>query len=300
MHLLFSCNFHNLCYNLGDIIFGVKIMDSKLRKLQLTQLEILKVFDSFCKEHNLRYSLVFGTLLGAVRHKGFIPWDDDLDVCMPRNDYNKFLDLWESDVNTKGYIIQNKDNSPLFTQSFTKIRKNNTTFIEIESEIGCYHHGVFIDVFPVDRIPEKIVLQKAYQWNALRYLLLTREYIDTNSNFVIKFISSIILKSTPISRRTSIRHKFCQKIEKYNNDSSLSCVIINTVFGIKTFYSPTLFDNLVYIEFENNQFMCFSDWDNHLKLHYGDYMKLPPESERDWRHHPIVLDFNHSYEELSN
>ena len=103
-------------------------MDNQLRKLQLTQLGILKDVDSFCKKYGIRYSLYGGTLIGAVRHQGFIPWDDDLDICMARDDYNKFIELWES-IKPNGYILQNKDNTPLFTQSFTKIRKEHTTFL---------------------------------------------------------------------------------------------------------------------------------------------------------------------------
>ena len=97
--------------------------DSKLRRLQLTQLEILKVFDKICMDHGLRYSLYAGSLLGAVRHQGFIPWDDDLDVCMARADYDRFMEIWEA-VKPEGYILQNKENTPGFTQSFSKIRKD--------------------------------------------------------------------------------------------------------------------------------------------------------------------------------
>ena len=94
-----------------------------LRKLQLTQLEILKEVDDFCSKNNIRYSIAYGTILGAVRHGGFIPWDDDLDICMPRADYDKFISLWKD---TDAYSLQNRDTNLDFTQSFTKIRKRNT------------------------------------------------------------------------------------------------------------------------------------------------------------------------------
>ena len=99
-------------------------MDNKLRKLQLIQTEMLEVVDVFCKKHNIPYSLYAGTLLGAVRHQGFIPWDDDLDICMSRENYNRFIELWTKEK-PKGYILQNKETDPEFTQSFTKIRKEN-------------------------------------------------------------------------------------------------------------------------------------------------------------------------------
>ena len=102
-------------------------MEQQLRRLQLTQLEILKVIDKICREHDIPYSLYAGTLLGAVRHQGFIPWDDDLDVCMSRANYNRFLEVWEQ-VQPEGYLLQNKENAPEFPQSFSKIRKLDTTF----------------------------------------------------------------------------------------------------------------------------------------------------------------------------
>ena len=113
-------------------------MESQLRQLQLTQLEILKVFDDFCRKHDLKYSLYAGSLLGAVRHKGFIPWDDDLDVCMSRIEYDRFLSLWEMQP-VDGYVLQNKDNSIYFDQSFSKLRKDHTTFLEHQWQVGNHH-----------------------------------------------------------------------------------------------------------------------------------------------------------------
>lgn len=273
-------------------------MDEKLRKLQLTQVEILKVFHEFCVDNKLKYSLVFGTLLGAVRHKGFIPWDDDLDVCMPRDDYNKFLELWNKDKKSVGYVLVNKDNSPLFTQVFTKIKKEHTTFIEKEAEKGYYHHGIFIDVFPVDRIPDGFFKRKIFQWNAMKYLLFTREHVDPKSNLLVRLVSFLILNSVKKTRRETVRTKLLAKLKKYNYDDTCSNVIVSTMNGIKKYYSPDLFKEIVGIEFEGNKYMCFGRWEECLKLVYGDYMQLPPENQRVLTHHPVLIDFEHSYEEL--
>ena len=100
-----------------------------LRRLQLTELEILKVVDKVCRDNKIDYSLYAGTLLGAVRHKGFIPWDDDLDICLTRENYNRFIKIWNANP-PKGYILQNKENTPDFSQTFTKIRKDNTAFFQ--------------------------------------------------------------------------------------------------------------------------------------------------------------------------
>lgn len=112
----------------------------KLKKLQLTQLEMLKYVDSFCKVNGINYSIAYGTVLGAVRHKGFIPWDKDLDICMPRDDYNKFIELWKD---TDTYLLQNHNTDNDFLQSFTKIRKKNTAFVQ-EVDLNCNYHNVVI------------------------------------------------------------------------------------------------------------------------------------------------------------
>ena len=129
--------------------------DQILGKLQATQTEILSVIDRICREHGVSYSLYAGSLLGAVRHQGFIPWDDDLDICMERSEYDRFLAAWKESP-PEGFILQNKENTPSFTQSFSKIRKEHSTFLQYDWEASKYHTGIFVDVFPMDRMPRMV------------------------------------------------------------------------------------------------------------------------------------------------
>lgn len=273
-------------------------METTLRKLQLTQLEILKVFDQFCKRNDLKYSLYAGSLLGAVRHKGFIPWDDDLDVCMARSDYERFLTLWEANP-TNGYILQNKENSKYFDQSFTKIRKDHTTFLQDEWEIGNHHTGIFLDVFPIDRIPKTNIARLVFKWNCMKYQLLTREFIPKKSNILVKVGSALILFFTPKSKRMDTRSKLLKKITKYGDDISLQTISIETMSTIQLPLSVDLLENYITLPFEDGNFMCFARWDDYLKRTYNDYMQYPPEEDRSWKHHPIIIDFDHNYDELS-
>lgn len=127
-------------------------IDELLPEVKKIELEILCVIDEFCKKNNICYSLAYGTLIGAIRHKGFIPWDDDIDLWMPRSDYNRFIELWLKDP-VEGYILQNTDLESDFNQNFTKIRKDNSAFIQSEEEKQrCYHKGIFVDIFPLDRV----------------------------------------------------------------------------------------------------------------------------------------------------
>lgn len=272
-------------------------MKEKLRQLQLTQLEILKVFDTFCRKHNLRYSLYAGSLLGAVRHKAFIPWDDDLDVCMSRADYDRFIALWQQEK-PSGYILQNKENTPAFWQSFTKIRKDHTTFLQFETERNKFHTGIFLDVFPIDRIPNRKLNRYLFKWNCMKYQLLTREFVPPKANTIVRLGSYIILVFTPKSQRESKRQKVLKQITKYNEQSHLETAAIETMASLRKTFAPDMLDTYVDLPFEDGRFMCFAGWDDHLRRKFGDYMQLPPEEERAWKHHPIIIDFEHNYEEL--
>ena len=272
-------------------------MENKLRRLQLTQLEILEVIDAFCISHGLKYSLYAGTLLGAVRHQGFIPWDDDLDICMSREDYDRFVELWPKD-GLNGYILQNKENAPRFSQSFSKIRKDHTTHLQREDMPGAYHTGIFVDVFPIDRIPSPGIAAYLYKWYCMCYQLYTREFVPAKSNGVVRLVSSVLLKLIPERKRPAVRKWLLKRITRYNNQRELNTAAIETMASLRIRYPSDMLDNYVELPFEGKTFMCFADWDEHLKCKFGDYMSLPPESERVWKHHPIIIDFEKNYEEL--
>ena len=274
-------------------------MDDKiLRQLQLTMLETLKVFDSFCRKHEIKYSLYAGSLLGAVRHQGFIPWDDDLDVCMSRTEYDRFTVLWEQE-RPEGYILQNKENTPAYWQSFSKIRKDHTTFLQEEREVGRYHTGVFLDVFPLDRIPNDKWQRLAHKWHCMKYQLLTREFVPPRAGLIMRMGSAAILACTPKSCREKVRQNELRKITRYNDRHDLEIAAIETMASLRKPFAPDMLDSYVDLPFEDGYFMCFADWDDHLCRKFGDYVQLPPVEERAWRHHPIVLDFEHNYEELN-
>lgn len=273
-------------------------MQEKLRQLQLVQLEILKKIDHFCKEHGLHYSLYAGTLLGAVRHQGFIPWDDDLDICMARDEYNKFIELWKK-YSPKDYIIQNKETDRKFSQSFTKIRKDHTSFLQKGEIKGEYHQGIFVDVFPIDRMPNGYIKRKIFTWNCLKYQVLTREFIPPKGSYIQRLISKLILIATPKSKRMLARECLLNKICRYNADQRLNTVAIEI---LKTIVSPlpqNFMTEFIQIKFEDTEFMCSANYKEYLTIKFGDYMKLPPESEREWRHHPVILDFEHNVDEVN-
>jgi len=265
-------------------------MEKQLRKLQLTQLEILHVIDRVCREHDIPYSLYAGTLLGAVRHQGFIPWDDDLDICMSRANYNRFLEVWEQ-VRPEGYLLQNKEKSPDFTQSFSKIRKANTTY-QMKVDLGKkYYQGIFVDIFPIDRFPEGKLRQKRFLMDCMLYQLYSREFLPPKSSTAVRMVSRALLWVTPKKWIAPIRRSLLKSITRYSDDRKLPTIAIETMTALRTLYPADMLDNFVYLPFEDGEFMCFADWDGNLKRKFGDYMQLPPQEERTWRHPPMRIDF---------
>lgn len=272
-------------------------MDKELRKLQLTMLEMLKLVDKICRENEIQYSLCSGTLLGAVRHRGFIPWDDDLDIRMTRANYDKFLEVWNK-LQPEGYLLQNKENSPRFPSSFSKIRKCHTTFLQFESERGAHHTGIFVDIFPLDRIPRNRIKKTLFYISCLKYQIYTRDNCHLNSNAVVNLCAAVMNRITTFNHRMKSRAKFIERLKKINRDTSLPYIAIEVPSMLKIEFPNDLDQEYVELPFEDGEFMCFKKWDEYLRLMFGDYMKLPPESERVLKHHPIILDFEHDYDEL--
>ncbi len=273
-----------------------KYTENELKRLQLTELEIAKVIDQFCRNRGIEYSLYAGTLLGAVRHGGFIPWDDDLDICLLREDYDRFIDEWEKNP-VGGYVLVNKENSPYFSQSFTKIRKDNTAFVQSMEEVGKYHNGIFVDVFPVDRIPKGKIKRMHFKWRCMKYQLLTREFVPPESNVFVKIGCHIILGITSPENREKKREKLLEKITKNNGDKNLECIFIETMRSLKRIYPANLFDSLQDIAFEGTQLRAFSDWDTKLRIDFGDYMRIPSVEERV-THRPLLIDFEHNAKDI--
>lgn len=260
-----------------------------LQRVWDVELDILEKIDEYCKSNSLKYSLAYGTLLGAVRNKGFIPWDDDVDIIMPRYDYEYLINNW----NVPGYVVQNKITNSDFNQNFTKIRKDHSTFIQFEFEKSTtYHKGIFVDIFPVDRVaPTKLKRLLQYIYCAFN-LLYTRDGVASRKQ---TFVERILLM-IPNKWRLFIIDWTDNKIQKWNSYDS-ECFVHATLDGSRYSFASDLFSEMIYIEFAGKMFMSVRDYDDFLKRRYGDYMTLPPESERVYKHHPLLIDINKNYDE---
>lgn len=241
-------------------------------------LSILCKVDEFCKKHSLRYSLAGGTLLGAVRHQGFIPWDDDVDIMMPREDY----DFFKKHFN--GYCENLHSFNSVKTDSFEclflwqKVEDLRTLMTESGIPYPCY--GINIDIFPIDGLPSNRRLQRylvfavGYLKN-LVYLSWQQNNPGNDLKSKIKFLCAKVIGRKVITA-------IIEKVTTMCSFSEASFVgALTGRYGMKEIHSRNVFEEYEYLNFENKRFMCISAYDLYLKQHYGDYMKLPAENERE-------------------
>ena len=246
--------------------------ENNIREVKRLSVQALKDFDAFCKKHGLEYAIGYGTMLGAVRHGGFIPWDDDADVIMPIKDYRKLPGLWRKEYGSysgNGYFLQTKRNSPYKPTLFYQLRKNGTTWIEPGKENVPIHWGIaIIDIFPVYHKPKSKFLGKvqmrlqgcAEKSAAVPYFRFgsIRKSAVILNNFISKFFSCCVDLMDRLSGKSG-------------------CVWI--LDEKKIFKNEWLFPAQT-IGFEGFELSGVAEPDLYLTAQYGDYMTPPPEGER--------------------
>lgn len=269
-----------------------------LKLLWDAEQEILDAIDCFCHKYELKYSIAYGTLLGAVRHGGFIPWDDDVDIMMPREDYERFKKLWAEDT-PRGFILQDEDIGNTYVNTFMKVRKDHTTFLQFESERNVpYQNGVFVDIFPLDRQAQGRIAQRIQQYELMLNLLFNRGYVSGRGG-LSGFCEKALLIIVPRRNYRKASLWFGKRSRRWNDQKGSSLFVPCTMRSCRSMYPADMFDRMQRIEFRGKKYDAVSDADRVLTIAYGDYMELPPESEQVWRHHPIILDLHRNFDELS-
>ena len=259
-------------------------------RLKITELNILKAFICICKENKLQYYLVGGSAIGAIRHQGFIPWDDDIDVGMPRKDYNRFLEIAQVSL-PDYYFLQTYETDPEYLANFAKIRDSRTTFIESSMKNRRINHGVYIDVFPLDYYPEKH--EKWFKFiELLQSARLSKEFASQPSfkMRVTQFIALILFPSVNLTLRK--RNEHIQSVE-------VSSKITNFcgAWGDRETVPAQLFGEGYLVAFEDIEVLVPKDYDTYLQHIYGDYMKLPPAEKQVSHHHTEIIDLDKPYTE---
>lgn len=260
--------------------------DNALDKLHLTQLEIFDEFVSICKKHNLEYFLIGGTLLGAVRHKGFIPWDDDIDVAMPQKDYLEFLKISSNEINNQFFVDSIETNNNYFLW-FAKVKKKNTIFSEKSIEhLNNIDKAIFIDIFPYINISDFNNISfkiRVLLFKIISNIIMSKKHIyNSFKRKILNFITFLIPTSFFVKLETKLL--FMDKNNNSNYIGSLYSTYGTEVFNRKDFFP------LKKIKFENRSVYGLNNNDQYLKTMYGDYMKLPPVEKRV-THMPLEIKF---------
>jgi lipopolysaccharide cholinephosphotransferase len=243
-----------------------------LKEIQQVMLEELTFIDKFCRDNGIKYMLSSGTCLGAVRHKGFIPWDDDADIYMDRENYNKLIDLMQKQ-NSKYRVIR-YDLENTFVVPFAKVVDTTTICHENRARIKSDDLGVWVDIFPIDNVPddEKTRIKFYRKIAKLQHALFIA--CNTSENSIKKIIKFIVRPFINIKKVCAKMDKLAQK---FNN---VECKYMSDwVWGDK-FWEKSCWQNLTEADFEGHKFFIPKDYDTYLTRMYGDYMTPPPENER--------------------
>lgn len=273
----------------------------KLRKLQLAQLHILKEVDEICANHNLKYYLIGGTLLGAIRHKGFIPWDDDIDIVMYRKDLYELEDIIMNQYSEK-YFVQNFKTDRNYTRYITKIRLNGTLQVEKGLENVQTHNGIYIDIFPLDKVCKKNGIGLTLRGEILRLLFAyktIRYSKDKNTTLWKKRLIKILKPFSYLIPDKLINRLFDFMCTMSNNKKCNYTTNFGSGFGWKR----QLVENSVYgqgflKEFEGHNFVVPCKYEIILTNLYKDYMQLPPVEKRNSGHTLVNIDLGKYEEEI--
>lgn len=264
-------------------------IEEVMKKLQSVQLELANVLKAVCDKNGIRYYLAYGTLIGAVRHDGFIPWDDDIDVMMPYPDLLKFQEACKTDL-PKGYFYQSPETDPEYKLSIMRLCKDNTLLLEKETADKNVHHGIFIDIYPLYGASPKH--KKLQMIRAMKRALYLLDEPVKNHGAIMKLGSTVLLKTKTKKGKARAERKLFRKISKFPYDESESVVCLNSsIHTMRTIYKREWFGDGVPHKFGECEFTVPCDPDSILKLIYGDYMRLPPESERKPHHDFVKIDF---------
>lgn len=259
----------------------IKLTDNDLKRLHEIQIDMLLEVKRICEKHCIRYSLIGGTLLGAVRHQGFIPWDDDADVGMLRRDYEKFRRVCEKELDRENYYFQDDRNTKGYRWGYGKLRRKHTLFMREHQERMDFGQEIFIDIFPLDYVSDKMlprILHMLYCF-CIRKCLWSPIGADSEKNYLKKVIYRVL---EMIPKKNIYRHYYRYlKTRKKSNTVRINLFPTNKPYG----FPICFFEELTEVMFEGTVFPGSCHYDKYLTVKYGNYMKLPPLEER--KVHPI-------------
>lgn len=268
-----------------------------MNEIQEKSFRILQEIDRVCKCAGLTYYIYSGTLLGAVRHKGFIPWDDDIDLVMLRDQYEKFPEACREYLDHEQFVLQTIYSDSLSSNGWMKVHDKNTAFISGTRRKGAME-GINVDIFPVDNVPDSDFIMNIrariidkvnfiYQYRFLKH--------SRNASFKMRVFQSLVNLIPPWNEQ-KFKRAYDRYIQRYNKYKTKRVVYFSNAKYTLKVVPRSCFDAIVELPFEMDIFPAPSNWEKVLEIRYGaDYLKPPPESQRISQHGAKIIDLNHSW-----
>lgn len=268
-----------------------------IEELHQYDLEALKAFDTFCNKHGLRYFAIGGTLLGAVRHKGFIPWDDDIDVGMPRPDYDKLISLAKKFP--KPFVLEEYRYSKGFQSYFMKVRNEKIELLETVTETKDKRRGYLLDIMPMDGTPNNKILRKLYYCKVLflRFLCGTANVHTGILTSRPKWEQQVlkVCRALKLYKVLTIKKIYKSMDKLFHKQDVLKSSYIGTITGAyktREIVPAEYFgieEEAVYLEFEDMKIRVPKQYEVYLTHMFGDYMQLPPEEKRKIHYQGVII-----------
>lgn len=266
-----------------------------VRDVQNKILEVMKFVDKVCRDNNIVYFIMGGTALGAIRHGGFIPWDDDLDIFMTPSEYDKFKKAFNQ-LSPTGFVIQEWRSIP-DNLEYAKVRMNGTTLIEHNfRDRKDMHHGIYVDIMILHKVPQNLIIQKKVYYCSKFVTLFGLSQRGWQPKTKMQKYALILLKFIP----AKILAKWCYKqIYKYDElkDNYCWCYWITPASFEKGLFNKVFFEKTMDIKFEDTLLLSSPYVKDYLKYRYGDYMKLPPKEQQKAAVHAEIYDVEKDYTE---
>lgn len=262
----------------------IELDERMLRQVQLIQLEMLQEVDRICKKCGIHYNIIAGTLLGAVRHGGYIPWDDDADVAMLRGEYEKFRRACKTELDHARFYFQDHRNTRGYRWGYGKLRRKNTLFLRENQEHMPYKQGVFIDIFPLDGVPDNYFLRsmKNFECFCVRKILWSKVGKIADKNPIMR-LGYMVLDKIPEKTVFRYYHRMIRNADK--RKTRMVRILMFPTPNREYGYYRNWYENSADIMFEGVIFQGIWDYDSYLSFKFGDYMTMPPEEMR--KVHPV-------------
>lgn len=263
---------------------GYQISTEELRHIQQIQMELICEVDRICKKHRIHYNMVGGTMLGAVRHKGYIPWDDDADIGFLRKEYEKFREVCKKELEPEKFYFQDFRDTEGYRWGYGKLRRKGTEFVRLNQEFMPYEQGIAIDLMPFDNVPDSAIGKRIHLFTCFIYRKIFWSAVGRRSEpyFWKRKLYQIVYR-IPEKTLTKSYQRFINRCDR-KKTAQVRILTFPTPKGVYG-YERRWYTDLKKYEFEGYMLPGAADYDGYLRVKYKNYMEYPPVEKR--KTHPV-------------